>query len=72
MSKKVKQGTEAPVPMELEEVKIKKRIWSKKNLRVTAFKNGDEILEAKTDKEWKEAHKKKKPNSDELKRPFNF
>jgi uncharacterized protein (TIGR02145 family) len=43
------------------EVKIKKRIWAKENLRVTAFKNGDEILEAKTDKEWKEANKKKKP-----------
>jgi uncharacterized protein (TIGR02145 family) len=45
----------------LSEVKIKKRTWAKENLRVTSFRNGDAIQEAKTDKEWKEAHKKKKP-----------
>jgi uncharacterized protein (TIGR02145 family) len=42
-------------------IKIKKRTWMSENLRVTKFLNGDAIPEAKTDKEWKDAHKKKKP-----------
>jgi uncharacterized protein (TIGR02145 family) len=46
---------------EYQTIKIKKRTWMLENLRITSFSNGDAISEAKTDKEWKEAHKKKKP-----------
>jgi uncharacterized protein (TIGR02145 family) len=45
----------------LEEVKIGKQIWMAKNLDVAHFRNGDPIPEAKTDKEWKNACKKKQP-----------
>ena len=55
MAKSIKKNTE------YQTIKIKKRIWMLENLRVTEFSNGDAIPEAKTDKEWKEAHKKKKP-----------
>ena len=47
--------------LEYQTIKIKKRTWMLENLRITTFSNGDVISEAKTDKEWKEAHKKKKP-----------
>ncbi len=55
MAKSIEKNTE------YQTIKIKKRIWMLENLRVTEFSNGDAIPEAKTDKEWKEAHKKKKP-----------
>jgi len=42
-------------------IKIKKRTWMLENLRLTQFSNGDTIPEAKSEKEWKDAHKKKKP-----------
>lgn len=58
MAKNIKPKSGSEV---ITEVKIKKRVWATSNLRVTTFKNGDEILEAKTDNEWKEANKKKKP-----------
>ena len=38
-----------------EEVKIGKQIWMAKNLDVTQFRNGDEIVEARTAKEWEKA-----------------
>ena len=44
-----------------EEVKIGKQIWMAKNLDVTHFRNGDPIPEAKNDKDWDAAAKKKKP-----------
>ena len=43
------------------EVKIGKQIWSKQNLNVSTFKNGDVIKEAKTKEEWVEAYQKKIP-----------
>ena len=45
----------------IEEVKIGKQIWMVKNFDVAHFRNGDPIPEAKTDKEWKNACKKKQP-----------
>jgi uncharacterized protein (TIGR02145 family) len=45
----------------IEEVKIGKQIWMAKNLDVAHFRNGDPIPEAKTDKEWEKAGKKKQP-----------
>ena len=44
-----------------EEVQIGKQIWMSKNLDATHFRNGDPIPEAKTDKEWEKAGKKKQP-----------
>ena len=38
-------------------VEIGKKAWMLKNLEVTHFRNGDLILEAKSDKEWKDAGK---------------
>jgi uncharacterized protein (TIGR02145 family) len=35
------------------ELKIGEKVWMLKNLDVTAFKNGDQIKEAKTAEEWK-------------------
>jgi uncharacterized protein (TIGR02145 family) len=43
------------------EVKIGKQIWSKQNLNVSTFKNGEVIKEAKTKEEWVEAYSKKIP-----------
>jgi uncharacterized protein (TIGR02145 family) len=37
------------------EVTIGKQVWMSENLNVDKFRNGDPILEAKTDKEWKKA-----------------
>ena len=45
----------------IEEVKIGNQIWMAKNLDVTHFRNGDPIPEAKTDKDWVKAGKKKQP-----------
>ncbi len=45
----------------IEEVKIGKQIWMAKNLDVAHFRNGDAIPEAKTNKEWLSAIKKKQP-----------
>ncbi len=45
----------------IEEVKIGNQIWMAKNLDVAHFRNGDPIPEAKTDKEWMNAAKKKQP-----------
>ena len=61
MTKITKKVVVTDAQKEFQDIKIKERIWAKENLSVTVFKNGDELLEAKTDKEWKEAHKKKKP-----------
>jgi len=45
----------------LEEVKIGNQIWLKKNLDVPCFRNGDIILEVKTEDGWKNANKMKTP-----------
>ncbi len=39
----------------MKEVKIGNQVWMAENLNADKFRNGDIILEAKTDKEWKEA-----------------
>jgi uncharacterized protein (TIGR02145 family) len=41
----------------IETIQIGSQIWTSHNLNVTTFSNGDEILEAKTDEEWKRASK---------------
>jgi uncharacterized protein (TIGR02145 family) len=46
---------------EFKSVKIGKQIWMSENLNVVTFRNGDKIPEAKSDKEWAEAGKNKKP-----------
>lgn len=43
------------------EVKIGNQIWMTKNLDVSTFRNGEIIPEAKTNEEWQEANKQKKP-----------
>ena len=45
----------------IDEIKIGKQIWCVKNLDVANFRNGDSIPEAKTDKDWVKAGKKKQP-----------
>ena len=45
----------------MEEIKIGDQIWMVKNLDVDTFKNGEPILEAKTEEEWVNAGKKKRP-----------
>ncbi|MFZ6664477.1 fibrobacter succinogenes major paralogous domain-containing protein [Peijinzhouia sedimentorum] len=42
----------------MKEVKIGQQVWMDKNLNVDKFRNGDTILETKTDKDWKEAGEK--------------
>ncbi|HPQ35198.1 MAG TPA: fibrobacter succinogenes major paralogous domain-containing protein [Tenuifilaceae bacterium] len=42
-------------------VKIGKQVWMAKNLDVAHFRNGDPILHAKTNKEWKAADEQGKP-----------
>jgi uncharacterized protein (TIGR02145 family) len=45
----------------MDEVIIGNQIWSKQNLNVDCFRNGDLILEAKSENEWIEANNKRKP-----------
>ncbi len=45
----------------LKEIKISTQIWATKNLNVSTFKNGDRIVEAKTNEEWIKACNEKKP-----------
>ncbi len=42
-------------------VSIVDQKWMTKNLNTRVFKNGDSLLEVKTEKEWKKAIKEKKP-----------
>lgn len=42
-------------------VRIGEQIWMTENLNVDKFRNGDPIPEARTDEEWVEAGKNKKP-----------
>ena len=43
------------------EVTIGKQVWMSENLNVDKFRNGDPILEAKTDEEWEKAGENKQP-----------
>ena len=45
----------------MNEIKIGNQIWMNQNLNVNTFRNGDLIIEAKSESEWIEANKKKKP-----------
>jgi uncharacterized protein (TIGR02145 family) len=45
----------------ISEVKIGKQIWMQENLNVSNFRNGDKIIEAKSEKEWKKALKNNIP-----------
>lgn len=45
----------------MEEVKIGNQIWTKKNLDVDVFRNGDSILQVKSYLQWSEAIDSKKP-----------
>lgn len=45
----------------MNEIKIGNQIWMNHNLSINTFRNGDLINEAKSDKDWIEANKKKKP-----------
>lgn len=42
-------------------VKIGTQTWMAENLNVSTFRNGDPILQAKTDEEWEKAGKNKQP-----------
>lgn len=48
-------------PQTSESIVIGGQTWMQKNLNVNSFRNGDLIPEAKTDDEWQNAIKKKKP-----------
>jgi uncharacterized protein (TIGR02145 family) len=48
-------STTAKVIVNIETVKIGDQVWSKENLNVDHFRNGDAILEAKTEEEWNSA-----------------
>jgi hypothetical protein len=43
------------------EIKIRNTSWSTKNLNVKQFRNGDNIIEAKTNEEWLKANENKQP-----------
>ena len=45
----------------LNEIKLGEQTWMTENLNVDKFRNGDPILEAKTDEEWQKAGKEGKP-----------
>ena len=45
----------------MEEIKIGSQIWLKKNLDVETFRNGDAILQAKTNAQWARAGEQGKP-----------
>ena len=45
----------------MDEIKIGKQIWMKRNLDVDTFRNGDAIPQAKTDAEWRRAGEQGKP-----------
>ena len=59
--KAVKKANVAQEVNSFEEVTIGNQIWMTKNLNVDKFRNGDPILEAKTDEEWQKAGEKKQP-----------
>jgi uncharacterized protein (TIGR02145 family) len=42
-------------------VTIGNQVWTTKNLNVDKFRNGDPILEVKTDEEWLKAGENKQP-----------
>ncbi|WP_313808048.1 fibrobacter succinogenes major paralogous domain-containing protein [Flavobacterium sp.] len=42
-------------------IKIGSQVWTTQNLDVATFRNGDAILEAKTDEEWRKAQDEKTP-----------
>lgn len=46
---------------QIEEVTIGQQVWMKKNLDVVTFRNGDQIQEAKSNKEWETLNAKKQP-----------
>jgi hypothetical protein len=45
----------------MEEIKIGNQIWTKKNLDVDTFQNGDSILQVKSYLQWSEAIDSKQP-----------
>ena len=55
------QNIQPPILDTNSTVTIFSQKWMKYNLNLVTFKNGDSIPEAKTDKEWNEAYKNKKP-----------
>lgn len=48
-------------PLPMDDVKIGKQKWAKRNLDVSVFRNGDPIPQAKTKEEWKIAGEQGKP-----------
>ena len=42
-------------------VTIESQTWASRNLDITTFRNGDHVAEAKTDEEWRQAEKERKP-----------
>ena len=61
LSGKHKAIVSIEIPAPLNSVKIGSQIWTKENLNVDCFRNGDIIQEAKTKTEWITAGKEKKP-----------
>ena len=45
----------------MKEIKIGNQIWMAENLNLETFRNGDQIPEAKTEEQWKEAARNKQP-----------
>lgn len=46
---------------EIKSVKIGRQVWTRENLNVSTFRNGDPIFEAKSDSDWAKAAKEHKP-----------